>query len=75
MYRDHREVVLAALEVARRCECRLGCPACVGPVEEVGALGKETALRVLEHLGSGPALVPAALPATSDPDPAPEAEA
>jgi DEAD/DEAH box helicase domain-containing protein len=59
LFEGHREVLRAALEVAERCGCTLGCPACVGPAEEVGALGKETAVRVLRHLVAGPALLPA----------------
>ena len=47
----------AALDVVTRCSCEIGCPACVGPVAEVGHLGKETVTRLLEHLGSGPAPV------------------
>ncbi len=53
LFRAHRELFLAAREVVLRCACTHGCPACVGPVEEVGQLGKETALRVLEHLVHG----------------------
>ena len=41
---------VAALEVVERCACVSGCPACVGTLEEVGALGKETAEGVLAHL-------------------------
>jgi DEAD/DEAH box helicase domain-containing protein len=52
----------AALEVLRGCACLRGCPACVGPVDEVGPLGKETALRVLEHLQRGGPPLPAAVP-------------
>jgi len=56
LFQDHRDVVSAGLEVLVRCECTQGCPACVGPVEEVGALGKETALALLRHLSNGDAL-------------------
>ena len=56
LFRDHCAVVDAAREVVERCACMQGCPACVGPVEEVGALGKETAVAVLRHLAEGPAL-------------------
>ena len=52
LYEAHREVLAAALEVVMRCECRSGCPVCVGPPEEVGALGKSTAQAILEHLCS-----------------------
>lgn len=56
LFQGHRDVLRAALEVARACRCQAGCPACVGPPEEVGPLGKETAVRVLEHLVGGPEL-------------------
>ncbi|MBK7644003.1 MAG: DEAD/DEAH box helicase [Planctomycetes bacterium] len=58
LFRSHRELLGAALEVIVRCACTHGCPACVGPLEEVGALGKETARRLLEHLLAGPTLAP-----------------
>jgi DEAD/DEAH box helicase domain-containing protein len=49
------EVLHAALEVATRCACERGCPACVGPPEEVGFAGKELAIVILRHLcGGGP---------------------
>ncbi len=66
LFRDHREVLVAALDVVRGCACEQGCPACVGTVEEVGALGKETAERVLSYLASGPDYVPAPLPELPD---------
>jgi DEAD/DEAH box helicase domain-containing protein len=63
LFRSHREIVRAACEVLRRCACEHGCPACIGPLEEVGPLGKETALAVLARLVEGPDFVPAPLPA------------
>ena len=56
LFEEHRSVLAAAREVVRRCDCGSGCPACVGPVAEVGPLGKETALAILDHLvgGGGP---------------------
>ncbi|HEX6882295.1 MAG TPA: DEAD/DEAH box helicase [Planctomycetota bacterium] len=62
LFRAHREIVRAAREVLGRCACEHGCPACIGPLEEVGPLGKETALAVLTRLDEGPAFVPAPLP-------------
>jgi len=65
LFAEHRSVLEAAHEVLSGCACRVGCPACVGPVEEVGALGKETALQVLaDFLGGGPleAAAPEVLP-------------
>jgi DEAD/DEAH box helicase domain-containing protein len=61
LFREHAALVRAALDVVRRCECVQGCPACVGPVEEVGALGKETAAAVLAHLARSGPLAPAPL--------------
>lgn len=58
LFRGYAQVLQAAMEVARACACRKGCPACVGPPEEVGPLGKETAIRILEHLVRGPKLSP-----------------
>jgi DEAD/DEAH box helicase domain-containing protein len=53
LFAERDGIVGAALEVLERCSCQLGCPACVGPLEEVGALGKETALGLLRHLEGG----------------------
>jgi DEAD/DEAH box helicase domain-containing protein len=55
LFEGHREVLQAALEVVRRCECRSGCPACVGPPQEAGILAKDAAISVLEHLCAGAA--------------------
>ncbi|MBL8862591.1 MAG: DEAD/DEAH box helicase [Planctomycetes bacterium] len=59
LFGAYRELCGAALEVVSRCDCAQGCPACVGPREEVGPLGKEVALRVLAHLAAGPDPTPA----------------
>jgi DEAD/DEAH box helicase domain-containing protein len=56
VFREHRAILAAALDVVLGCACERGCPACVGPPEEVGPLGKETSARILAHLVSGPAL-------------------
>ena len=53
LFGDARDVLEAALEVAESCACERGCPACVGPPEEVGAAGKDAAIRVLRHLARG----------------------
>ena len=58
LFQDHRQVLEAALDVVSGCACDRGCPACVGTVAEVGARGKETALRVLTHLALGDAFAP-----------------
>jgi len=61
LFRSQRELLAAAHEVIARCACTHGCPACVGPLEEVGALGKETARAILEHLLAGARLEPRAV--------------
>jgi DEAD/DEAH box helicase domain-containing protein len=53
LFEAHRDVLAAAFEVVSRCECRQGCPACVGPREVAGALGKQAAVRALAHLSTG----------------------
>jgi len=60
IFHDHADVIAAALDVVERCPCEQGCPACVGPVEEVGAVGKETALAVLGYLTTGAQATPGA---------------
>ena len=42
-----------AAEVLGSCACEAGCPACVGPVGEVGERGKEVAMRLLSEMGAG----------------------
>jgi DEAD/DEAH box helicase domain-containing protein len=71
LFRAVPEIVRAARSVLERCACAHGCPACVGTLEEVGPLGKETALALLALLDEGPAFVPAPI----EPALAPEAEA
>lgn len=49
----------AALDVVARCRCEAGCPACVGPREEVGPEGKRLAEAVLRRLVEGGPFEPA----------------
>jgi DEAD/DEAH box helicase domain-containing protein len=55
LYRDHAQVVRGAYAMVERCDCRFGCPACVGPVlasdEERGYSPRNLALRVLALFG------------------------
>jgi DEAD/DEAH box helicase domain-containing protein len=44
------KLLAGALGVLERCGCEMGCPACVGPVGEVGERGKDAALRLLLEL-------------------------
>ncbi len=73
LFRGQRELLNAALEVVERCDCEAGCPACVGPREEVGPLGKETARRLLEHLSRG--VLPTDVPVAAQDDAPVEAPA
>ena len=56
------ELVQRAIELVERCDCRAGCPACVGPVlaadeaREGAATPKSLARRVLQLLGTHDAL-------------------
>jgi DEAD/DEAH box helicase domain-containing protein len=61
LFRSHRELLRAAHDVVAHCACERGCPACVGPAEEVGMLGKETALAVLTHFVQGGSFEPGEL--------------
>ncbi|HZU28382.1 MAG TPA: Zn-binding domain-containing protein, partial [Bryobacteraceae bacterium] len=41
-------LLAGAGELIARCGCELGCPACVGPLGEIGEKGKEVAGRLIE---------------------------
>ncbi|MFC0391128.1 DEAD/DEAH box helicase [Paenibacillus mendelii] len=45
----HEELLRQAKTLIRNCTCLSGCPACVGPIEEVGLLGKSLALDLIEQ--------------------------
>jgi DEAD/DEAH box helicase domain-containing protein len=53
LFEVHQELISRALEVASRCECQDGCPACVGPGGENGLGGKTETLAILRELTSG----------------------
>lgn len=53
LYTMRRELLAAADQTIRACPCGGGCPACVGPVSEVGEQGKQTALLLLQSMLSG----------------------
>jgi DEAD/DEAH box helicase domain-containing protein len=54
LWRRQRELVLRARELLERCDCKSGCPACVGPVlavhEHAETSPKGLALSVLSAL-------------------------
>lgn len=49
LYEVHGELLAQAEALIAGCSCQSGCPACVGPIEEVGLLGKELALSLLRE--------------------------
>ena len=50
LFRLSDKLLSGALEVLKTCACDAGCPACVGPIGEVGERGKEAALQILTEL-------------------------
>ncbi|MHA7963338.1 DEAD/DEAH box helicase [Paenibacillus sp. CAU 1782] len=51
LYQVHDELIRRAKALISRCSCLSGCPACVGPIEEVGLLGKQQAMQLLTEVG------------------------
>jgi DEAD/DEAH box helicase domain-containing protein len=51
LYEIHDELMAEAGRLISGCGCLSGCPACVGPIEEVGLLGKELARKLLDRAG------------------------
>ncbi|MCR8641588.1 DEAD/DEAH box helicase [Paenibacillus sp. N1-5-1-14] len=47
LYEIHGSLLEEAQRIIRECGCLSGCPACVGPIEEVGLQGKELAMKLL----------------------------
>ncbi|MCK5148456.1 DEAD/DEAH box helicase [bacterium] len=43
----HTQLLAAARDLIRSCQCKTGCPSCVGPILEVGKNGKKSALSLL----------------------------
>ncbi|MBP1995228.1 DEAD/DEAH box helicase [Paenibacillus eucommiae] len=53
LYEVHGQLMAQAGSLIAACGCLGGCPACVGPIEEVGLLGKQLAMELLEQLEGG----------------------
>ena len=49
----HAELISRTRDLIAGCECEHGCPTCVGPIGDIGPLGKTVALRILELLPAG----------------------
>jgi DEAD/DEAH box helicase domain-containing protein len=50
LYELHGKLLGEARHILRSCGCLSGCPACVGPIEEVGLLGKQLAMELLDRM-------------------------
>jgi DEAD/DEAH box helicase domain-containing protein len=50
LFKLSAKLLAGGMDVLRSCGCEAGCPACVGPVGEVGERGKEAAWRILGEL-------------------------
>jgi DEAD/DEAH box helicase domain-containing protein len=50
LFEIHTELLMRALELVEECECKDGCPSCVGPAGENGSGGKQDALALLKRL-------------------------
>ena len=62
LFANTSAILTAAQDVLESCECKSGCPACVGPAAEIGPLSKETILALLAHLLEGAQPEPAPIP-------------
>jgi DEAD/DEAH box helicase domain-containing protein len=50
LYELHDELLAAALELVTDCQCRSGCPACVGPPGDIGPDTKAVTRELLKKL-------------------------
>jgi DEAD/DEAH box helicase domain-containing protein len=50
VYRVHREILQAGLQLVQKCACRFGCPSCVGPSASLGARTKGAAIEILRGM-------------------------
>lgn len=48
LFHMREKLLSGAVDLIRGCGCEAGCPACTGPVGEIGERGKEAALLLLE---------------------------
>ena len=50
LFDDTRMLLEKTMNLISKCECRCGCPSCVGPTKEVGEKSKEVALSLLKEI-------------------------
>lgn len=49
IYELHGKILKAARDLIENCGCEEGCPSCVGPINQVGINGKQSALLILRE--------------------------
>jgi DEAD/DEAH box helicase domain-containing protein len=54
LYEMHDELIARGLELVAECECKDGCPSCVGPGGENGVGGKQETVEILQILHGKP---------------------
>ena len=50
LFDDARMLIEKTRSLISKCECRFGCPSCVGPTKEIGERTKEVALALLKEI-------------------------
>jgi DEAD/DEAH box helicase domain-containing protein len=50
LFDDTRVLLEKTMRLISKCECRYGCPSCVGPIKEMGEKSKEVALALLKEI-------------------------
>jgi DEAD/DEAH box helicase domain-containing protein len=50
LFEVHREILEAAEQLLMKCQCRSGCPSCVGPQASLGTRSKSVALAILRGM-------------------------
>ncbi|MDA3813377.1 MAG: DEAD/DEAH box helicase [Candidatus Cloacimonetes bacterium] len=50
LYEMHYKLLWEAYTIVNGCECKSGCPACVGPVAENGAGAKKQVIEIIKYL-------------------------
>lgn len=50
LYGIEESLLSASKKMILECTCDDGCPSCVGPIEEIGVYGKNSALRIIDEV-------------------------
>jgi DEAD/DEAH box helicase domain-containing protein len=66
IFRVHRDILAAALQLVQQCACRSGCPSCVGPQASLGVRSKGVAMAILRAMLAPVAASPSAKAAEAE---------